>query len=220
MALALTNDNHGFYINEFHEPLSKQKFATAERRLKEKKDHLADVQNEIRLLELDAFNTYGKEVIYCFILPTMVDKARKWLEMINNKEFKLDKRKKCEERDTFNYLTHDLQKIFDQPDIKITEIKMLGYHRSADIIEFDCKGHHFILTIPIVQNVSLEDYQYNGAYAFQIHLHVEEKKCIHDFVGVTYDENELKDILNKWLDEHSVSAEVSKVDKYLPQEVD
>ena len=213
MALALTNDNNGFYVNRFNEPLSKQKFATAERRLKEKKEYLEDVQNEIRLLELDAYNTYKGEVIYCFILPTMVDKARKWLEMVNNKELKLDKRKKCEERDAFNYLTQDLQKIFNQPDIKITELKMLSYHRSADIIEFDCKGHHFILTIPIVQNVSLEDYQYNGAYAFQIHLHVEEKEHIHDFVGVTYDEDELKDIMNKWFSEHTL-------DKYLPQEVD
>ena len=203
MALAFTNDNHGLYINKYNEPLTITKIETAERRLKEKKDHLEDVQNEIRLLEFDAFSIYRKEVTYYFITPTTIDKARKWLEMVNNKELKLDKRKKYEEQNTFNYLTQDLQKIFDQPDIKITEISMLGYHRSADIIEFDCKGHHFILTIPIVQNISLEDYQYNGAYAFKIHLHVEEKAHIHDFVGATYDENELKDIMNKWFAEKS-----------------
>ena len=213
MALALTNNQDGFYINRYNEPLSIEKFKTAERRLKEKKNLLEDVQNEIRLLELDAFATYRKEVIYCFILPTMVDKARKWLEMVNNKELKLDMRKKYEERDMFNYLTQDLQKIFDQPDIKITGFSMMGYNRSADIIEFDCKGHHFILTIPIIQNISLEDYQYNGAYAFQIHLHVEEKEHIHDLVGITYEENELKDIMNKWFAEHTL-------DKYLPQEVE
>lgn len=213
MALAFTNDQDGFYINKYNEPLSTQKFATAEKRLKEKKEHLADVQNEIRLLELDAFSTYRKEVIYYFILPTMVDKAKKWLEMVNNKELKLNKRKKYEEQNTFNYLTQDLQKLFDQPDIKITGFSMLGYHRSADIIEFDCKGHHFILTIPIIQNISLEDYQYNGAYAFQIRLHVEEKSHIHDFVGVTYDENELKDIMNKWFAEKIPDA-------LLPQEVE
>lgn len=213
MALAFTNNPDSFYINKYNEPLSIEKFKTAERRLKEKKEYLKDIENEIRLLELDAFSTYRKEVIYCFILPTMVDKAKKWMEMINNKELKLDKRKKYEEQNTFNYLTQDLQKIFDQPDIKITEFSMLGYNRSADIIEFDCKGHHFILTIPIIQNVSLEDYQHNGAYAFKIRLHVEEKEHIHDFVGVTYDENELKDILNKWFAEHTL-------DKYLPQEVE
>lgn len=211
MALAFTNDEGTFYINKYHEPLSITKIETAERRLKEKKNYLADIQNELRLLELDAFNTYRKEVIYTWLLPGIVAKARKWLSMCNDKNFKLDKRKKYEEKEHFNYVTHDLQNIFGQDDIVITEINQLGYNASADIIEFDCKGHHFILTQPIIQNISLDDYQYNGDYAFKIHLHVEEKPGIHDLVGVTYNERELKDIMNKWFAEKIPDALLNEV---------
>ena len=101
----------------------------------------------------------------------------------------------------FEYLTHDLQNIFEQDDIKITRILQYGYNASADIIEFDCKGYHFQLTIPIIEHIGIKDYQDSGAYAFQIHLHVEERPNVYNFVGDTFEEDDLKDILNKWFAE-------------------
>ena len=94
MALAHAKKD-SFYTNAYGEMLSLEKFALAERRLREKKKLLEDVQNEYKLLEADAFKTYKKEVIYLLSLnPALINKAMKWLNMLEDKKNKIDKRKK------------------------------------------------------------------------------------------------------------------------------
>ena len=184
----------------FGQLLSQTKIDRAERRLKAKKEQLDDIKNELRLLEEDAYRTYITEVRYDRFPPTMIEKARKWFdEMLNNKNFKIDKRKKYEEKEVFDWLIKNLRNTFEQPDIEITEFSILGYGHTADIIYFTCKGHKFVLQIPIIQNVSFKDYQDESDYVFKIRLHSNEKECIHEFVGATFEEDELKDILNKYL---------------------
>ena len=94
MSLAITNNERGYFANPYNVPMSITKIKTAERRLKAKKEYLEDVKNELRLLEQDAYNTYKKEVIYIRIAHGIIEKSRKWLGMLENKELKIDKRKK------------------------------------------------------------------------------------------------------------------------------
>ena len=68
MALAHAKKDSFYSANPYGEMLSLDKFALAERRLREKKKLLEDVQNEYDLLEADAFKTYKKEVIYLLSL--------------------------------------------------------------------------------------------------------------------------------------------------------
>lgn len=199
MSLAYTNDENSVWSKRYGELTTQQKIDKAEKRLKDKKNLIEDLQNELRLLEADAFLIYKQEVIYNKIWPNIIDDASKWLAMLNKGE-KIDKRKKCKEKDMFQYLTKTLQDIFGQPDIEIYEFIIEGYDHYADNILFTCHGHKFALSLPRISNISLGYYQNDGAYVFKIKLFIHDKPSFYECIGMTYEENELKDILNKWFE--------------------
>lgn len=199
------NDKFKSYDTNNYES-SQKRINDAMRRLKEKKKFLEDIQNECRLLEIDSFNVYRDEVSYIMLLlPSKIEEARKWLSMINDKNIKIDKRKKYREKDSFEYVERELQKIFNKPDIKIIDLFIFGFHRMGDIIIFTCNNHKFSLTIPVIENISFKEYQDYGICGeelFKLSLSNRDNKIISKQIGSTFDENELKDILNRWFTEN------------------
>jgi len=202
-----TNDRMNLYRMSVGEIPSIVKIEKAEQRLKEKKKIVEDMQNELRLLEFDAFDTLKKEVYYFDFPYTSIEKAVKWIKMSNDKENKIDKRKKYEEKDAYEYLTYTLEKYLDKKDIKITEIIYEGYSSYAVNIFFTCQGYDLYLKVPMIQNISMKEYQYYGQYIFKLTLYHEVKKSISEAIDSTFREPELKDILNKFLEEHNAETE-------------
>lgn len=214
MALAHAKKD-SFYLNPYGEMLSLDKFALAERRLKDKKQLLEDVQHEYDLLEADAFRTYKKEVIYLLSLnPALISKAKKWLEMINDKKNKIDKRKKYEEKDVYEMFLKDLKKLLGY-DIEITHITQYGYEGYAYGVYFDCMNHKFELKIPNMDMVDIKHYRDYGDYVFKLVLYNCDKPNVAESFGATYFESELKDIFEKWLIDNNIIGIVS-----LAQEVE
>ena len=189
------------------EELSIIKIEKAERRLNEKKKVVEDIQNELRLLELDAFNTLRKEVYYFDFPYSFVKKTEKWIAMLNDKENKIDKRKKYEEKDAYDCLTHTLEKYLGRQDIEITAIVYEGYSNYATNIHFTCQGYNLYLKVPVISNISMKEYQYYGQYAFKLALYYKSTEYIHEAIDSTYRESELKDILNKFLEEQNAKTE-------------
>ena len=214
MALAHAKKD-SFYVNAYGEMLSLEKFALAERRLREKKKLLEDVQNEYKLLEADAFKTYKKEVIYLLSLnPALINKAMKWLNMLEDKNNKIDKRKKYEEKDIYEMFLKDLKKLLGY-DIEITHITQYGYEGYAYGVYFNCMNHKFELKVPNMDMVDIKHYQDYGDYVFKLALYNCDKEGISECFGNTYFESELKDIFEKWLIDNNVIGVIS-----LPQEVE
>lgn len=214
MALAHAKKD-SFYSNPYGEMLSLDKFTLAERRLKEKKKLLEDVQNEYDLLEADAFRTYKKEVIYLLSLnPALINKAMKWLNMLEDKKNKIDKRKKYEEKDIYEMFLKDLQKLLGY-DIEITHITQYGYEGYAYGIYFSYMNHKFELKVPNMDTVDIKHYQDYGDYVFKLALYNCDKPNVAESFGATYFESELKDIFEKWLISNNIIGVVS-----LPQEVE
>lgn len=214
MALAHAKKD-SFYINAYGEMLSLDKFALAERRLKDKKQLLEDIQNEYDLLEADAFRTYKKEVIYLLSLnPVLINKAKKWLEIVNDTKNKIDKRKKYEEKDVYEMFLKDLQKLLGY-DIEITHITQYGYEGYAYGVYFNCMNHKFELKIPNMDLVDIKHYRDYGDCVFKLALYNCDKPNISICFGDTYFESELKDIFEKWLIVNNIIGVVS-----LPQEVE
>lgn len=214
MALAHAKKD-SFYSNPYGEMLSLDKFALAERRLKDKKQLLEDVQHEYDLLEADTFKTYKKEVIYLLSLnPTLINKAKKWLEIVNDTKNKIDKRKKYEEKDIYEMFLKDLQKLLGY-DIEITHIMQYGYEGYAYGVYFNCMNHKFELKIPNMDLVDIKHYRDYGDYVFKLTLYNCDKPNVAESFGATYFESELKDIFEKWLIDNNIIGVVS-----LPQEVE
>lgn len=202
-----TNDKMDLYRLSVGEIPSIVKIEKAEQRLKDKKKIVEDMQNELRLLEFDAFDTLKKEVYYFDFPYSHLEKVRKWISMNNDKENKIDKRKKYEEKDAYECLTHTLEKYLDKQDIKITEIIYEGYNNYAVNIYFTCQGYDLHLKAPMIQNISIKEYQYYGQHVFKLTLYYKVKESIHQAIGSTYRESELKDIFNKFLEEHNAETE-------------
>jgi hypothetical protein len=151
-------------------------------------------------LEKDALNIYKQEVLYDWTFnPGIINGARKWLVMLNNKDNPIDKRKKYEEKDQFKFLLDDMKKYFERDDIEITQIMQYGYNNYADAIYFNCAGHKFELYIPNMRNISMKEYQYYGLNTFKMVLFDCDKDGFSISIGTTYEESDLKDFLNKFL---------------------
>lgn len=197
MALKHMNQNRFSYDTA----LSVDKFALAERRLKDKRQALADMQYELSLIERDAFITYQQEVSYdMYFSEYVVTKAEKWYAMLNSKDVKIDKRKKYDEQANFLYLEQSMKKLFNRNDIKITEFIMCGYEHSSDAIYFECDGHKFSLQVPVLHNIPLKEYIRCGAEVFKLSLHNHDQSYISEWMGATFFEEDLQDMLQAYFD--------------------
>lgn len=194
MALKSSRKNE---FNFWSGPTSESKFATAERRLHDKKQEVEDKQHELRLLEQDAFDTYKEEVSYIHGFTFLIPPAVKWMHMLHDK--KVDKRKRCNEKIAFNQVVEGVQELFDRSDIQVTEFIQEGRSHTGDQIIFTCDGHQFSLTIPLLGNLSIDDYKLEGPYIFKIRLHNCDNSSIHDLVGATFEECDLPEMLSTYL---------------------
>ena len=198
---------HFFYDGDSE---NKRKFkldvAKAERRVREKKQLIEDLQNEYTLLEEQAFNLYKRNVLYFgFQNDSETRYAIKWLHMmesgVDSEGKKLDKRKKYDEKMRYEWLTSSIREMMDDNSIVIDEIIEYGYNTEGYNYEFNHNGKKFYIFIPLVASVPLKSYQYDGARAFSISLHVYESSCSTRVIGSTLFMDEVADIWKKYLEE-------------------
>ena len=196
-----------FFYNGEEE--NKRKFKTnvaiAERRVKEKEQLIEDLENEHTLLEEQAFNLYKRNVLYFgFQNDSETRYAIKWLHMmesgVDSEGKKLDKRKKYDEKMRYEWLTSSIREMMDDNSIVIDEIIIRGYNAEGYDYVFNHNGKKFYIYIPLVNSVPLKSYQYEGAYAFSISLHVYEDHCSTNMIGSTLFMDEVADIWKKYLE--------------------
>ena len=195
-----------FFYNGEEE--NKRKFkanvTTAERRVKEKKQLIEDLQNEYTLLEEQAYNLYKRNVLYFgFQNDSITKNAITWLHMmesgVDSEGKKLDKRKKYDEKMRYEWLTSSIREMMDDNSIVIDKIITYGYNTEGYEYVFTHNNKKFYIYIPVVTNVPLKSYQYDGAYAFSISLHVREDSCSSSVIGSTLFMDEVADIWKKYL---------------------
>ena len=191
---------HFYYSGEEE---NKRKFkanvATAERRVKEKKQLVEDLQNEYNLLEEQAFNLYKRNVLYFGFQNDSVTKdAITWLHMmksgVDSEGKKLNKRNKYDEKMRYEWLTSSIREMMDDNSIVIDEIFIYGYNAEGYEYVFTHNNKKFYIYIPVVNCVPLKSYQFEGAYAFSISLHVYDSDCSCSTIGSTLFMDEVKDI--------------------------
>lgn len=191
------NSNYQFFEE------SSSILARAENTLKTKREQVEQAKYELELTEMDVLSKYKQHVSYDFTFnPSILEKAWTWYCMINKNKDKegnpIDKRKKYEEKERFNWVLDELERQFGKKDIKITDILQFAYGIAYEIM-FTTSGYSFQLTVPVVQNVQLREYLNYGPEIFKLKLYWERIESCFDCIGSTFEENELKDILDDWL---------------------
>ena len=209
MSLYKTEPSHNYMTGE-PRATSEELFATVERRLKNKKSLIEDMQNEYDLLEKQAFNTYKHEVIYFFFDSELIKHTRDWLTMVerdvDSNGCKLDKRKKYDEKDSANFFTDYLKRTLDCQDLELVTIYEYNFGEGWSVI-FTSHNETWELYIPMVQNVSIKSYKDSGCSVFQLKiLHADSKNC-YSWVGSTYEEDNLKTIMAYGIAKYVTSKE-------------
>lgn len=184
-------------------------FSQAERRIKDKKTAIEDLQNELNLLKRQAFEAYLTNVRYDYFSKGLMYKAQSWLSMLKKGEDKdgnkLDKRKKYEEKTCFEYLQSIIGKYLGIENIKIDEIIEYNFGEGMEFI-FNYRNHTWMFSIPIVDNVKMSSYEDYGDSCFKLKLRVYTSPCCVVSIGSTYEEDELKSILETYCEKEGIAA--------------
>ncbi len=132
-------------------------------------------------------------------LTFRVKSAQKWLSM---RDGKLDGRKNYEEKESFEYLTHQIEELLDIK-IDITEISVLGYDEAAFYVKFktseDHFGREFELTIPETERLSKDNLNELDYGKLRLSVRDNEHSCCWNFICASYDKEELKNKFKEWL---------------------
>lgn len=191
MALCVKNVYYDFYGGA-QEP-SITLINRCERRLKEKKEYLSDVRNELELLEQQAFETYKDNVQYLLLdNKEIIKSCRDWIKM--QKEG-IDKRKKHPEKDRYNYYVNLLESTLG---VKMSNISFIDYNfGQATFVDFTAEGKAWQLEIPHIRALTLKTYRDYGPRIFKLHLSRKNSSISYTCCGSTFEEDELKDIMAK-----------------------
>ena len=213
--MSLIYNEHGFHGFDFDNYTPSLKaFETVERRIAEKKTVISDLENELDLLKKQALSTYKSNVRYDFIgSENTFIKAQNWLSMLekgtDSDGNKLDKRKKYLEKITFEVFQSDLGQILGIEDFKIDSIINYNYSEGYET-EFTYLDHKWALYVPMIRNIEMKAYENRGAYCFQLHLlHYDSPNSL-TMVGATFEETELKDILQSGVVKYCTTAKPRK----------
>lgn len=147
--------------------------AECERRLSAKRQQLADVEYELRLLEQDAFEMYSQSIMYPHLNIEAIQSAQRWICMIHNKSDlcgnKLDRRKKYVESMSFDRLTDQLRKLTKIDSLEIKNIISVDYNEAYSIL-FDYMDYEWTVRVPDVNAVTVDRYRKEGSSCFQIEV--------------------------------------------------
>ena len=183
-----------------------EKIKQSDRRIKEKKQQLEDMQNELDLLKHQEYNTCKREISYFgFQNGSITEDANKWLHMLkDNKDKdgnKLDKRKKYDEKVRYEWLTDSIRQILDDDSIVIDEIIQYGIYAEAYEYVFTYNNIKHYIKIPIVSQVPFDDYdQFGVEHSFGINLYVYVKSCVCRYIGGSIFMSDIKDIWKKYIE--------------------
>lgn len=180
-------------------------FSQAERRIKDKKTAIEDLQNELNLLKRQAFEAYLTNVRYDYFSKGLMYKAQSWLSMLKKGEDKdgnkLDKRKKYEEKACFEYIQSIIGKYLGIENIKIDEIIEYNFGEGMEFI-FNYQNHTWMLSVPIVDNVKMRSYETYGGNCFQLRLLFYTSPSCATTIGCTFEEDNLKNIMQQGIEKY------------------
>ena len=154
-----------------------------------------------KLLELakkDRIEVIKDTVLYMYYSEKLLKSAQNWIFMREDKS--LDKRKKYEEKEDFEYLQNILrEEIFENPSLEITSIKFEGYERYNCSIEFKVIESDFTKFEIVIPNLSLlNEKRWDNMHCGKLALYYEKKESVWDCICTSYKEEDISKGLIKY----------------------
>lgn len=153
-----------------------------------------------KLLELakkDRIEVIKDTVRYMYYSEKLLTSAQKWIHMCEDKS--LDKRKKYEEKEDFEYLQNILrEEVFKNPSLEITSIKFEGYEKYNCSIEFKVAESDFTMSLVIPNILLLNEKRWDIMHGGKLALFYEKKESIWDCICTSYKEEDIKEALKNF----------------------
>lgn len=182
------------------------KLATNELMLNYADELVEDMRKEYykysKLLELakkDRIEVIKDTVCYMYYSEKLLTSAQNWILMSEDKS--LDKRKKYEEKEDFEYLQNILkEKIFKNSAVEITDIYFEGYEKYLCEIEFKVINSDFNTFGLEIPNLSLlNEKRWDNMRGGKLTLCYEEKESMWDCICTSYKEEDIEEALKNFL---------------------
>ena len=164
---------------------------TAKQLHEEMKNNVEKYQKLSELTFNDYVQTVKANINYWEYL-TCIKGAIEWLSKLDNGE-KIDRRRRYEEKDCFDFFQDNLCKLLDRK-IKIKEIRTCGYEGYCYSILFDYEGQEYCIEIPDTKQISPKNITY--AHFGKITLYRCENSIYTEIEG-TYTPEKLKDAFDE-----------------------
>lgn len=155
-----------------------------------------------KLLELakeDRIKAIKDVVRYMYYSEKLLTSAQNWIFMCEDKS--LDKRKKHEEKENFEYLQNILkEEIFKNPSLKITSIKFEGYEKYNCLIEFKVAKSDSTMFEFVIPNLSLlNEKRWDNMHGGKLALYYEKNESVWDCICTSYKEEDIREALKNFL---------------------
>lgn len=134
--------------------------------LKKEKEEVKRHQSLLDLTTHNLVSTIKRNVYYGWVNENILENAQKWL-MIKKS---CDKRRKYDEKISYDWLSEEISKALEINDVKIINIMTCGMETYAYEIEFITNDFDYIfqLEIPVIKNMTVDniEYTYGGNLLF------------------------------------------------------
>ena len=164
---------------------------TAKQLHEEMKSNVEKYQKLSELTFNDYVQTVKANINYLEYL-ICIKGAIEWLMKLENGE-KIDRRKRYEEKDCFDFFQNNLRKLFDK-EITIKTIRMCGYEIYAYSVVFDFGDKEYCIEIPDSNKINPKNFDY--AHQGKITLYRCEDSMYTEIEG-TYMPEKLKDAFDE-----------------------
>lgn len=175
------------------------------RRVKAKKEQLADMQNELDLLMHQEFTKLSDIRTYLSLTWMLTDSVLNGAKMIftgtDMEGHKLDKRKKYEEIQAFQTFARKFEECLGIERIHITDIMYFGLSKEGYYVNFLYQDVRWSLYIPLPNRISYQLFEDYGEWYFKLNLSYYKNDISSISVGSTFKLEDLKDIMAKGIDE-------------------
>lgn len=184
-----------FQMNEYADSI--KEITNSELLVNEMQKEVDKYTKLLNLAKADRLKTIKENVDYFhynFCLP----KAREWHRMINDNNAKIDKRRRYEEKDMYDYLVKQLKDdFFGDRDIDIVTIMTCGYESYSTGIVVKCNDFTFGIHIPNIKSLYMGNIEF--ADYGMISLSLKESEHCWLQLGKSYREEDIKKIIDESL---------------------
>jgi hypothetical protein len=146
-----------------------------------KQDKIKTIKNEVRYFEEELYSNY---------IQTYID--------AKNKGDKI--RKNSETYKSFVISQNYFRKMLGNDKLEITNFMKEGHEGYSNIIEFSIENHKFNIKIPILEKCTVRNFTYMNECKLTIYYY--ERESVWDFVCSSYDEKELAEKFNEFLNKN------------------